>query len=100
VGSSQHWVVAGQGIVKSLAEPGSNATGLTLFEFSIGGKWLELIKEIAPSVRRTAVMFKLQPQTDAAGVYFSTNPPICQQRDKASPKGRSSRNHLAPAAAA
>ena len=42
----------GQGFVMTLARPGGNATGFTSFEFSIGGKWLELIKEMSPSVTR------------------------------------------------
>jgi putative tryptophan/tyrosine transport system substrate-binding protein len=46
----------GGGLVASLARPGGNATGFTAFEFSIGGKWLELLKQIAPHVRRVAVM--------------------------------------------
>ena len=46
----------GAGLVESLARPGGNATGFTLFEYSIGGKWLELLKEIAPGVRRAAVL--------------------------------------------
>ena len=41
-----------QGFVKSLSNPGDNVTGFTAFDFSIGGKWLELLKEIAPSVTR------------------------------------------------
>jgi putative ABC transport system substrate-binding protein len=36
------------GVVDSLAGPGGNATGFTNWEFTIGGKWLELLKEIAP----------------------------------------------------
>src|SRR5215470_4736469 len=44
----------GGGWVESLARPGTNATGFTNHEFSIGGKWLELLKEIAPNVRRAA----------------------------------------------
>jgi putative tryptophan/tyrosine transport system substrate-binding protein len=46
----------GAGLVESLARPGGNATGFTLFEYDIGGKWLELLKEIAPGVRRAAVL--------------------------------------------
>ena len=38
----------GGGFVDSLARPGGNVTGFTLFEYAIGGKWLELLKEIAP----------------------------------------------------
>jgi len=44
------------GYVESLARPGGNATGFTLFEYSISGKWLELLKEIAPHVKRAAVL--------------------------------------------
>jgi putative tryptophan/tyrosine transport system substrate-binding protein len=46
----------GGGWVESLARPGGNATGFTAYEFSIGGKWLELLKEIAPRVTRVAVI--------------------------------------------
>src|SRR5262249_51414840 len=44
------------GYVESLARPGRNATGFTVFEYSIAGKWLELLKEIAPRVTRGAVL--------------------------------------------
>src|SRR5215470_7085339 len=47
--------VAG-GFVDSLAHPGGNATGFMLFEYSISGKWLELLKQIAPGVKRVAVL--------------------------------------------
>jgi putative ABC transport system substrate-binding protein len=46
----------GAGYVQSLARPGGNATGFTNFEYSIAGKWLELLKEIAPGVTRAAVL--------------------------------------------
>ena len=46
----------GAGFVESLARPGGNATGFTLFEYGIGGKWLELLKEITPGVMRAAVV--------------------------------------------
>src|SRR5262245_51924628 len=46
----------GAGFVDSLAQPGGNATGFTLFEYGISGKWLELLKEIAPAVTRAAVV--------------------------------------------
>jgi putative ABC transport system substrate-binding protein len=46
----------GSGLVDSLARPGGNATGFISFEFSTSGKWLELLKQIAPSVTRTAVL--------------------------------------------
>jgi putative tryptophan/tyrosine transport system substrate-binding protein len=46
----------GAGIVDSLAKPGGNATGFTLYEYSTSGKWLELLKEIAPGVTRAGVI--------------------------------------------
>jgi putative ABC transport system substrate-binding protein len=46
----------GAGFVQSLARPGGNATGFTVFEYSISGKWLELLKQIAPRVTRVAVL--------------------------------------------
>ena len=46
----------GAGFVASLAQPGGNATGFTIFEYSMSGKWLELLKEIAPRVTRVAVL--------------------------------------------
>jgi putative ABC transport system substrate-binding protein len=46
----------GAGFVASLARPGGNATGFTLFEYGMSGKWLELLKEIAPGLTRAAVL--------------------------------------------
>jgi putative tryptophan/tyrosine transport system substrate-binding protein len=46
----------GAGFVDSLAQPGGNATGFTSYEYSMSGKWLELLKEIAPAVKRVAVL--------------------------------------------
>jgi ABC-type uncharacterized transport system substrate-binding protein len=46
----------GNGLVDSLARPGGNATGFMTFDYSLSGKWLELLKEIAPSVTRAAVL--------------------------------------------
>jgi putative ABC transport system substrate-binding protein len=46
----------GAGFVDSLARPGGNATGFMLYEYGMGGKWLELLKEIAPNVTRVAVL--------------------------------------------
>src|SRR5262249_3091680 len=46
----------GAGFVDSLARPGGNATGFSLYEYDIGGKWLELLKEIRPSITRVAVI--------------------------------------------
>ena len=46
----------GSGFVESMARPGGNVTGFTEFEYSLAGKWLELLKEIAPRVTRVAVL--------------------------------------------
>jgi putative ABC transport system substrate-binding protein len=46
----------GAGFVDSLSHPGGNVTGFAIFEYSIGGKWLELLKEIAPGTTRVAVL--------------------------------------------
>jgi putative ABC transport system substrate-binding protein len=46
----------GAGQVASLARPGGNATGFTLFEYGLSGKWLELLKQLAPGVTRAAVL--------------------------------------------
>jgi hypothetical protein len=56
----------GANLVQSLAKPGRNMTGFTNFEFSIAGKWLELLKEIAPSLERIAVIMWPQHATNAA----------------------------------
>jgi ABC-type uncharacterized transport system substrate-binding protein len=46
----------GAGYIDSLARPGGNATGFTNFEYSIAAKWLELLRDIAPGVRRAAIL--------------------------------------------
>jgi putative ABC transport system substrate-binding protein len=46
----------GAGFVKSMARPSTNATGFTAFEYSISGKWLELLKEFVPKLKRAAVL--------------------------------------------
>jgi putative tryptophan/tyrosine transport system substrate-binding protein len=53
----------GAGLVESLARPGGNATGFALFEYSTSGKWLELLKQIAPGVTRVAVLRDQASQT-------------------------------------
>jgi len=46
----------GQGYVNSLSRPGGNATGFVLYEFGLAGKWLELLKEMAPQTTRVAIL--------------------------------------------
>src|SRR5262245_62626744 len=46
-----------QGFVASMRRPGGNVTGFSLFEFSLGGKWVDLLKQLAPRLTRVAFMF-------------------------------------------
>jgi putative tryptophan/tyrosine transport system substrate-binding protein len=77
----------GQGFVSSFAHPGGNITGLTAFEFAIGAKWLELIKEIAPELERIAFIFNpeagpyaekfvqsIEPLAHSLGVRLTVTP--------------------------
>ncbi len=47
----------GRGFVSNMARPGGNVTGFVNFEFSMGGKWLETLKQMAPAVKRAALLF-------------------------------------------
>jgi putative ABC transport system substrate-binding protein len=58
----------GSGFAASLARPGGNATGFTNVEASVGGKWVEVLKEINPHIARIAVIF--DPQTSVGGGSF------------------------------
>src|SRR5262245_47075173 len=58
----------GAGFVNSLARPGGNATGFLLFEYGMSGKWLELLKQIAPQTTRVGVI--RDPTVAAAAGYF------------------------------
>ena len=58
----------GAGFVDSLARPGGNATGFMSYEYGIGGKWLELLKEIAPGVTRVAAL--RDPATPSGAALF------------------------------
>ena len=55
----------GAGFVTSLARPGGNATGFSLFDFSISGKWLELLKQISPGITKAVVV--RQPSSPGGG---------------------------------
>src|SRR5262249_57757673 len=56
------------GFVDSLTRPGGNITGFSTFEYPIGGKWLELLKDTAPSRNRVAVLF--DPDNPSQGRYL------------------------------
>ena len=58
----------GDGFVASLAKPGGNLTGITNFEFPIGGKWVEFLKEIAPQLSNVALVFN--PETAPYARHF------------------------------
>ncbi|MGO9847604.1 MAG: ABC transporter substrate-binding protein [Methylocella sp.] len=58
----------GSGFVQSLSRPGGNATGFINVEASVGGKWLEVLKEIAPGTARVAILFN--PKTAPQSVYY------------------------------
>ena len=74
----------GSGLVTSLAEPGRNATGFTIFEPSIGAKWVELLKELSPRLARVALLLNpatapgrgstYLPSTEAAARSFGIDP--------------------------
>jgi len=55
----------GSGFVESLSQPGGNASGFMQFEYNLSGKWLELLKQIAPNVTRTAILWD---PTSTAGI--------------------------------
>src|SRR5262249_8139603 len=56
------------GIVGRLNQPGGNTTGFVIYEASLGGKWLELLSEIAPGLKRAAIM--LNPDISPVSAYF------------------------------
>jgi putative ABC transport system substrate-binding protein len=62
----------GSGFVQSVPRPGTNATGFMVFESSLGGKWLELLKAITPRLARVAMMFN--PATAPQTAYY--RPPV------------------------
>jgi len=56
----------GSGFIKSMARPGTNATGFTQFEFGLSAKWLELLREIAPQVTRVGIVREVEGQVGVA----------------------------------
>jgi putative ABC transport system substrate-binding protein len=79
----------GSGLVSSLAHPGGNVTGFTNFEFGIGGKWLDILRDIVP-IRRTSIIFNpvAAPYSggfiqsfDAAARSFAVQPIVAPVND-------------------
>src|SRR5215813_6608846 len=65
----------GDGLVESFARPGNNVTGFSSFEPALGGKWIELLKEIAPDLNRVAVIVHPdEPRASLAGFLRATEP--------------------------
>ena len=74
----------GTGFVENLARPGGNITGFTNFEYAMGGKWLQLLKQVAPAVTRAAIIANpknpntalylgaIEPAAPAAGLELTT----------------------------
>ena len=58
----------GSGLVAALNQPGGNITGFGLYETSMGGKWLELLSEIAPGLKRAAIMFN--PEINPVSLFL------------------------------
>ena len=59
-----------QRFTTSLAQPGGNITGFTAFEFGMGGKWLDLLKQILPDLARVAILF--HPQEPQSKLWVSS----------------------------
>jgi putative tryptophan/tyrosine transport system substrate-binding protein len=87
----------GQGLVASLAHPGGNITGFAVFEFSLGTKWMEALKQIAPSLRRVTTIFN--PATaphyplylrtiEEAASSFAVEPIVAEVHDDAENRAR------------
>jgi ABC-type uncharacterized transport system substrate-binding protein len=64
----------GQGFVQSLGHPGRNATGFAAYEFSLGGKWVSLLKQIAPNVSRAAFLYQQGNAPYIGGMIGSITP--------------------------
>ena len=74
----------GEGFVATLSRPGGNITGFIFTEGAMGGKWLELLKEIAPSVKRAAIIFN--PDTaPGRGSYYLSSFEVAAQSLKVEP---------------
>jgi ABC-type uncharacterized transport system substrate-binding protein len=79
-----------QGLIASLAHPGGNATGFTNFEFSLGSKWLETLKELAPQTKRVGLLLNppnptiplfLEP-IRSSGISFDVEPVMAPARSR------------------
>jgi putative tryptophan/tyrosine transport system substrate-binding protein len=82
----------GSGLVSSLAHPGGNATGFTNFEFGIGGKWVDILRDIVPNISRTSIIFNPAAAPfsggfirsfDAAARSFAVQPIVAPVNDVA-----------------
>ena len=70
-------ILSAPALLTSLAQPGGNVTGFLTYEYSLGGKWLELLKQIAPRIARVALL----------------RDPAVSFRDRSSARSKTLRNH-------
>jgi putative ABC transport system substrate-binding protein len=75
----------GAGFVESLARPGGNITGFTGYEYGIGAKWVELLKQIAPNVTRGAVI-RDSAITAGIGLWGAISVSVPLRRDRGEPR--------------
>ena len=68
------------GLVSDLARPGGNVTGITNIEPTIGGKWLELLKELAPALQRSALLVRPEAQPDRGALFLDPFDAAAQAR--------------------
>jgi putative tryptophan/tyrosine transport system substrate-binding protein len=68
----------GSGFVASIARPGGNTTGFTNFEPSLTGKWLEMLKEIAPAIVRVAVIYNPKTAPGGGSFFLSSFEPVAR----------------------
>ena len=80
------------GFVSNLARPGGNVTGITNIEPSIGGKWLQLLKEMAPAVTRAALLVNPDTQPDRGAIFINPFEAAARSLGVTSVKGERARS--------
>ena len=97
----------GNGFVASLVKPGGNMTGFAALDPTMGGKWIESLKEIAPRTVRVALLFNpatampfqfMMPSIETAASSFAIEVSAVPVRDKEELEKSSARRHIHPAA--
>src|SRR5262249_41384721 len=86
----------GAGFVESLARPGGNATGFSIFDYSLGGKWLEVLKQIAPGVTRVGYSRPCYASRDRAVLGAPLSCAIARPRGNPGQRARRRRSRPRP----